>query len=237
MGGESTTDRLDLSWPKRWTYYRSVQSLLVNDQSHKIQLETLSRLILRLVNQETGGFGPLIFLTDLLDYEFQALSRFINLGTQLHTKSNLKHWASLTLRRVLVKEPTTDRFKFTILRMNLLQIDSILQSREMNLLQISSISSTRRQTYQRISLVLLAWLVMNYLFMTQSHHDVTSLDIVMSFSLEINTFAHVDVVVLIILLAGVKMFLSRLAILNVALLVQKSLCYSTPLCVSIFNHL
>jgi hypothetical protein len=56
--------------------------------------------------------------------------------------------------------------------------------------------------------------------MTQSHHDVTSLDIVMFFSLEINTFAHVDVVVLIILLAGVKMFLSRLAILNVALLVQ-----------------
>jgi hypothetical protein len=77
---------------------------------------------------------------------------------------------------------------------------------------------------------------MNYLFMTQSHHDVTSLDIVMSFSLEINTFAHVDVVVLIILLAGVKMFLSRLTILNIALLVQKSLCCSTSLYVSIFNH-
>jgi hypothetical protein len=60
MEGESTTDRLDLSWPKRWAYYRSVQSLLVNDQSHKIQLEELSRLILRLVNQETGGFGPLV---------------------------------------------------------------------------------------------------------------------------------------------------------------------------------
>jgi hypothetical protein len=60
MEGESTTDRLDLSWPRRWTYYRSVQSLLVNDQSHKIQLEALSRLILRLVNQETGGFDTLI---------------------------------------------------------------------------------------------------------------------------------------------------------------------------------
>jgi hypothetical protein len=58
MEGESTTDRLDLSWPRRWTYYKTVQSLLVNDQSHKIQLEALSRLILRLVNQETGGFGP-----------------------------------------------------------------------------------------------------------------------------------------------------------------------------------
>jgi hypothetical protein len=179
----------------------------------------------------------LFLLTDLLDHEFQALSGFINLGTQLHIKSNLNHWASLTLRRVSVKKPTTDRFRFTVLRMNLLQIDSILQSREMNLLQISSISWTRRQTYQQISLVLLAWLVMNYLFMTRSHHDVTSLDIVMFFSLEINTFAHANVAVLIILLAGVKMFLSRLTILNIALLVQKSLCCSTPLCVSIFNHL
>jgi hypothetical protein len=60
MECESTIDRLDLGWPRRWTYYRSVQSLLVNDQSHKIQLEALSRLILRLVNQETGGFGPLV---------------------------------------------------------------------------------------------------------------------------------------------------------------------------------
>jgi hypothetical protein len=32
--------------------------LLVNDQSHKIQLKALSRLILRLVNQEKGGYGP-----------------------------------------------------------------------------------------------------------------------------------------------------------------------------------
>jgi hypothetical protein len=60
MVGESTRDRLDLSWPRRWTYYRSVQSLLVNDQSHKTHLETLSRLILRLVNQETSGFGSLV---------------------------------------------------------------------------------------------------------------------------------------------------------------------------------
>jgi hypothetical protein len=44
--------------------------------------------------------------------------------------------------------------------------------------------------------------------MAQSHHDVTSLDIVVFFSLEINTFAYADVAVLIILLAGVKMFLS-----------------------------
>jgi hypothetical protein len=69
----------------------------------------------------------------------------------------------------------------------------------MNLLQISSISRTRRQTYKRISLVLLAWLVMNYLLMTQSHHDVTSLDIVIFLSFEINLFPRADVTVLVIL--------------------------------------
>jgi hypothetical protein len=56
--------------------------------------------------------------------------------------------------------------------------------------------------------------------MTQSHHDVTSLDIVMFFSLEINTLARAYVAVLVIFLAGVKIFLSRLAILNITLLVQ-----------------
>jgi hypothetical protein len=67
--------------------------------------------------------------------------------------------------------------------------------------------------------------------MTQSHHDVTSLDIVMFFSLEINIFSHADVAVLIILLAGVKMFLSRLAIVNIVLLVQKiTVLLYTPLC-------
>jgi hypothetical protein len=58
MKCESTTERLDLNWHRRWTYYRTVQSLLVNDQLQKIQLEALSRLILRLVNHKTGGFGP-----------------------------------------------------------------------------------------------------------------------------------------------------------------------------------
>jgi hypothetical protein len=33
----------------------------------------------------------LFLLTDILDHEFQALSEFINLETQLHIKSNLKH--------------------------------------------------------------------------------------------------------------------------------------------------
>jgi hypothetical protein len=66
--------------------------------------------------------------------------------------------------------------------------------------------------------------------MTQSHHDVTSLDIVMLFSLEINTLARADVAVLVIFLAGVKMFLSRPAILNIALLVQNYYAAPHPLC-------
>jgi hypothetical protein len=37
-----------------------------------------------------GGYGALVHLADLLDHEFQALSRFINLGTPMHTKSNMK---------------------------------------------------------------------------------------------------------------------------------------------------
>jgi hypothetical protein len=71
---------------------------------------------------------------------------------------------------------------------------------------------------------------MNYLFMTQSHHDVTSLDIMMFFSLEISTLARTDVVVLVIFLASVRMFLSRLAILNIALLMQNHCVAPHPLC-------
>jgi hypothetical protein len=33
----------------------------------------------------------MVLLTDLLDHGFQSLSGPINLGIQLHTKSNLKH--------------------------------------------------------------------------------------------------------------------------------------------------
>jgi hypothetical protein len=175
MEGESTTERLDLSWPRRWTYYRTVQSLLVKDQSHKIQLEALSRLILRLVNQETGEFGPRVS-------SHWSSRSWIPSTNRIHKPRNttahkVKPEALSQFDvEACVKEPTTDRFRFTVLRMNLLHNDSILQSREMNLLQISLIPWNRSQTYQQISLVLLAWLVMNYLFMTQSHHDVTSLD-------------------------------------------------------------
>jgi hypothetical protein len=33
----------------------------------------------------------MILLSDLLDHGFQALSGPINVGTKLHTRSNLKH--------------------------------------------------------------------------------------------------------------------------------------------------
>jgi hypothetical protein len=66
--------------------------------------------------------------------------------------------------------------------------------------------------------------------MTQSHHDVISLVIVMFFSLEINTLARADVAVLVIFLAGVKMFLSRPVILYIVLLVQNHYAAPHPLC-------
>jgi hypothetical protein len=71
---------------------------------------------------------------------------------------------------------------------------------------------------------------MNYLFMTQIHHDVITLVIVMFFSIEINTLARADVAVLVIFLADVKMLLSRPAILNIALLVQNHYAGPHPLC-------
>jgi hypothetical protein len=57
-------------------YYRATLHI----QSHKIKLEALCQLILRLVNQNISIFGPLTHLTDLLDYESEALNQFMNLG-------------------------------------------------------------------------------------------------------------------------------------------------------------
>jgi hypothetical protein len=72
---------------------------------------------------------------------------------------------------------------------NLLQNGSFHCLR-MNLLKNDSILWTRRQTYRQISLILLVWLVMDYLFMTQSHHNITSLWC---------PFAYANVIVLVIL--------------------------------------
>jgi hypothetical protein len=87
------------------------------------------QLILRLVNQKMGGYGPLVHLVDLLDHEFQALSGFINIrNTYAH---KVKHEAlsqfnfeacvlvnEPTNRSVqfhcLENEPTTDRFNLMV---------------------------------------------------------------------------------------------------------------------------
>jgi hypothetical protein len=163
------TDRLDLNWSRRWTYYRSVQSLLVNDQSHKIQLKALSRLILRLVNQEKGGYGP--HGTSLWSSRswIPGTKRIHKSRNTTAHKVKLEALSQLDIEACVSERTYYRTVHSTVLRKNLLQNDSILW--------------TRRQTYQRISLILLAWLVMNYLFMTQSHHDITFLDIVMFFLL------------------------------------------------------
>jgi hypothetical protein len=166
MEGESTTERLDISWPRRWTYYRTIQSLLVNDQSHKIQLEALSRLIMRLVNQEKGGFGPYIS-SHWSSRSWIPSTKLIHKprNTTAH-KVKPEALSQFDIEACINERTYYITVHIHYLRMNLLQNDSILQSREMNLLQISSIPWTRRQTYQQINLVLLVWLAMNYLFMT-----------------------------------------------------------------------
>jgi hypothetical protein len=152
------TDRLDLDWSRRWTYYRSVQSLLVNDQSHKIQLRALSRLILRLVNQEMGGFCPLV------SSHWSSRSWIPNTKRIHKPRDTIAHKVKPeALSQLDIEACVSERTYYrtvhsTILRMNLLQDNSILW--------------TRRQIYRWISLILLARLVMNYLFMTQGQWTV-----------------------------------------------------------------
>jgi hypothetical protein len=72
-----------------------------------------------------GGYDPLVHLADLLDHEFQALSRFINLGNIFAHKvkhealSQFNFEASVLVNKptnrsvrfhCLEDEPTTDRF-------------------------------------------------------------------------------------------------------------------------------
>jgi hypothetical protein len=68
---------------------------------------------LRFVNQKMGGYGPLVHLADLLDHEFQALNRFINLRNTLAYK--VKHEALSQFNfeaYVLVNEPTNRSVRF-----------------------------------------------------------------------------------------------------------------------------
>jgi hypothetical protein len=77
---------------------------------------------------------------------------------------------------------------------------------------------------------MLACLVMDYLSTTQGHHDVISPGTAMLSLLSCcHSLSHSP--------TYVKMFLSQLTILDVALLVQESLCYFTSSYVSIFDHL
>jgi hypothetical protein len=58
-------------------------------QSYKIKLEALYQLILRLVNQKISIFGLLAHLTNFLDYGFEALSQFMNLGVFFYFRMTL----------------------------------------------------------------------------------------------------------------------------------------------------
>jgi hypothetical protein len=49
-------------------------------KSHKTKPEVLCQLALRLVNQKISEFNSLAYLTDILDYESEALDQFMNLG-------------------------------------------------------------------------------------------------------------------------------------------------------------
>jgi hypothetical protein len=62
-----------------------------------------------------GGYCPLVHLTYLLDHEFQALSGFINLEYTYAHKVTHEALSQFNLEAsVLVNEPTTDWFDFTI---------------------------------------------------------------------------------------------------------------------------
>jgi hypothetical protein len=68
---------------------------------------------LRLVNQKMGGYGPLVHLADFLDYEFQALSRFINLRNTYAHKAKHEALSQFNFEAcVLVNEPTNRSVRF-----------------------------------------------------------------------------------------------------------------------------
>jgi hypothetical protein len=147
MEGESITDRLDLSWPRRWTYYRSIQSLLVNDQSHKIQLEALSRLILRLANQETGGFGPLVS-------SHWSSRSWIPSTKRIHKprNTNAHKVKPEALSQFDIEACVSERTYYKLVQIHYFEDESTIDRLNPTISgQICSSSWTRRQTYRRIS--------------------------------------------------------------------------------------
>jgi hypothetical protein len=68
---------------------------------------------LRLVNQKMGGYCPLVHLANVLDHEFQALSRFIKLGNTLAHKVKYEALSQFNFEAcVLVNEPTNRSVQF-----------------------------------------------------------------------------------------------------------------------------
>jgi RNase H-like domain found in reverse transcriptase/Integrase zinc binding domain len=65
---------------------------------------------LRLVNQRLGGYGPLVHLADLLDYEFQALSGFINLRNTYAHKVKYKALNQFNFETIVLVNEPTNRF-------------------------------------------------------------------------------------------------------------------------------
>jgi hypothetical protein len=60
-----------------------------------------------------GGYDPLVHLADLLDYEFQALSGFINPGNTIAHKVKHEALSQFNIEAcVLVNEPTNRSVQF-----------------------------------------------------------------------------------------------------------------------------
>jgi hypothetical protein len=168
------------------------------------------------VNQEKGGYGPH--------------------GTSLWSS---RSWIPGTKRTHKPRNITAHKVKPEAL--NQLDVEACVSERTYyrtvhstvwGWIYYRTIRSSRLEdkTHQRGGLVVLACLVMDYLSTTQGHHDIISSDTAMlSLLCCYHSLSHS--------LTYVKMFLSQLTILDVALLVQESLCYFTSSYVSIFDHL
>jgi hypothetical protein len=78
-----------------------------------MQLEALSRLILRLVNQKMGGYDPLVHLADLLDHEFPGTERIHKPKNTFTHKVKHEVLSQFNIEAcVLVNEPTNRSVQF-----------------------------------------------------------------------------------------------------------------------------
>jgi hypothetical protein len=168
------------------------------------------------VNREKGGYGPH--------------------GTSLWSS---RSWITCTKRTHKPKNTTAHKVKPEALSQ--LDVEACVSERTYyrtvhstvwGWIYYRTIQSSRLEdkTHQRGGRVLLACLVVNYLFTTHGHHDIISSDTTMlSLLCCCHSLSH--------FLTYVEMFLSQLTILDVALLVHESLYYSSSSYVSMFEHL